>query len=59
MVLVCVRYPDNAGKVLVPVADVPRLAWIAAGRGLHSSTFRLKVSTFLGICWVHEFPPIY
>ena len=30
-----------------------------AGRGLHSSTFRLKVSTICGIRWVHDFPPIY
>ena len=29
------------------------------GRGLHSSTFRLNVSTFCGIRWVHDFPPDY
>ena len=29
------------------------------GRGLHSSTFRLNVSTFCGIRWVHHFPPVY
>ena len=29
------------------------------GRGLHSSTFRLNVSTFSGIRWVHDFPPVY
>ena len=29
------------------------------GRGLHSSTFRLNVSTFCGIRWVHDFPPVY
>jgi len=28
-------------------------------RGLHSSTFRLIVSTFSGIRWVHSFPPVY
>ena len=29
------------------------------GRGLHSSTFRLNVSTFCGIRQVHDFPPLY
>jgi len=29
------------------------------GRGLHSSTIRLNVSTFCGIRRVHEFPPVY
>jgi len=34
--------------------------WIQShGRGLHSSTFRLNVSIFSGIRWVHEFPPVY
>jgi len=27
-------------------------------RGLHSSTFRLNVSTFCGIRWVHDYPPV-
>ena len=31
----------------------------AGGRGLHSSTFQLNVSTFCGIRWVHGFPPVY
>jgi hypothetical protein len=31
----------------------------AHGRRLHSSTFRLNISTFLGIRWVHDFPPVY
>jgi len=31
--------------------------WIA-GRGLHSSTFRLNVSTFCGIRWMHDFPSV-
>jgi hypothetical protein len=31
----------------------------ALGRGLHSSNFRLNVSTFCGIRWVHYFPPVY
>jgi len=29
------------------------------GRGLHSSTFRLNVSTFCGIRRVHDFSPVY
>ena len=29
------------------------------GRGLHSSTFRLNVSTFCWIRWVHDFPLVY
>jgi hypothetical protein len=29
------------------------------GRGLHSSTFRLNVSTFCRIRWVHDFPPVH
>jgi hypothetical protein len=28
-------------------------------RGLHSSRFRLNVSTFCGIRWVYNFPPVY
>ena len=28
------------------------------GRGLHSSTIRLNVSTFCGIRRVHDFPPL-
>jgi len=35
------------------------LAQLDDGRGLHSSTFRLNVSTFCGIRWVHDFPPVY
>jgi hypothetical protein len=30
-----------------------------AGRGIHSSSFRLNVSTFCGIRRVHDFPPVY
>jgi len=33
--------------------DEPRIP----GRGLHSLTFRLKISTFHGIRWVHDVPP--
>ena len=36
-----------------------RERWEEDGRGLHSSTFRLNVSTFCGIRWVHVFPPVY
>ena len=33
------------------------LQWLRdLGRGLHSSTIRLNVSTFCGIRWVHDFP---
>jgi len=32
---------------------------VAPGRGLHSSTFRLNVSIFCGIRWLHDFPPVY
>jgi hypothetical protein len=39
------------------VAGVVRQAAAVPGaRGLHSFTFRLNVSTFCGIRWVHEFP---
>jgi hypothetical protein len=31
----------------------------AGGRGLRSSTFRLNVSRFCGIRWLHDFPPVY
>jgi hypothetical protein len=32
---------------------------VAGGRGLHSTTFRLDISTFCGIHRVHDFPPVY
>jgi hypothetical protein len=32
---------------------------LVLGRGLHSSTFRLNVSTFCGISWAHDFTPVY
>ena len=35
-----------------------RWGW-GGGRGLHSSTFQLNVSTFCRICWVHYSPPVY
>jgi hypothetical protein len=31
--------------------------YMAAGRGLHSSTFRLNVSSFCGIRWLHDVSP--
>ena len=34
-VLWTVRYPEHAGDVMVPAADVPLLAWIAAGGAKH------------------------
>jgi hypothetical protein len=30
-----------------------------SARGLHSSTFRLNVSTFCWIRYMHDFPPVY
>jgi len=35
------------------------IAELKSGRGLHSSTFRLNVSTFCGIRQVHDVPPVY
>ena len=35
------------------------VAWDLRGRGLHSSTILLNVSTFCGIRWAHDFPPVY
>jgi hypothetical protein len=32
---------------------------VVLGRGLHSSTFWLNVSTICWIRWVHDFPPVY
>jgi len=34
-------------------------ALLLRGRGLHSSTIRRNISTFCGIRWVHDFPPVY
>jgi hypothetical protein len=41
-----VRTPERDGVVVVAFTDVPPLVWAAAGRGLHSSTFRLDLSSF-------------
>ena len=46
-----VRYPDHAGDVIVSAAHVPRIAWGAAGRGVHSFTFQLNLIRF-----GHPFP---
>ena len=40
------------------VPAVVAAAAVVAGRGLHSSTFRLNVSTFCGIRRVHDVPPV-
>jgi len=32
---------------------------LLTGRALHSCTFRVIVSTFCGIRWVHDFPPVH
>jgi len=40
-----------------PPADLTE--WLDVGRGLHSSTFRLNVSTFCWIRWVHDICPVY
>jgi len=58
--LVC-RFIFNVGRVLVLI-DPPALMRFAAhptARGLRSFTFRLNLSTFCGIRWVHGFPPLY
>jgi len=50
---------------LAPLATLAKMMSAEAtsnlppGRGLHSSTFRLNVSIFCGIRWVHDFPPVY
>ena len=31
---------------------------VVPGRGLHSSSSRLNVSTFCGTRWVRDFPPV-
>jgi hypothetical protein len=40
-------------------AAVRRRGGGGGGRSLHSYTFRLNVSTFCGIRWVHDFLPVY
>ena len=45
---------DSIQRLHVPHEDT-----MCLGRGSHSSTFRLNVSAFCGIRWVHGFPPVY
>ena len=51
---------DNGGDLELTIA--PHMTaelddiW---GRGSHSSTFRLNVSTFCAIRWVHDSSPVY
>jgi hypothetical protein len=42
-----------------PMEMAESIAELVVGRGLHSSTFRLNVSTFCFIRRVHDFPPVY
>ena len=49
--------PLGAGEVDAAAGDV--FGVLLEGRGLHSSTFRLNVSTFCGVRFVHNFPPVY
>ena len=42
-VLWTVRYPEHAGDVMVPAADVPRLAWIAAGATVLAGAWLLAI----------------
>jgi hypothetical protein len=37
----------------------PRWSMVPGIMGLHSSTFRLNVSTLCGIRWLQDFPPVY
>jgi len=66
----CTPIPQNALKLSRKVDECrPLIEGLAKhmepgdiiidGRGLHSSTIRLNVSTFLGIRWVHGFPTVY
>jgi len=45
-------------RALVEAADAHGYE-LLAGAYSHRVTFRLNVSTFCGICWVHDFPPVY
>jgi len=47
------------GAAPAPVGTVAAAAAEALGRGSHSFTSQLNVSTFYGIRWVHDFPPVY
>ena len=47
------------GPAMTLTAAMEGVAIDLDGRRLHSSTFRLDVSTFRGMRWVHAFPPVY
>jgi len=49
----------GCGAALLWVSHDPAQPARVGGRGLHSYTIQLNVSTFCGICWVHDFPPVY
>jgi len=51
----------EAGDLIVEGFDsvMDLMSGLDGGRVLHSSTIRLNVSTFCGIPWVHDFPPVY
>ena len=52
-------HPDSADRhVQFPLSSRPHLCAVP-GRGLHSSTFLLNVSTFYWIRFARGFPPVY
>ena len=55
-----VRWMTRRAQEHYGVYDVASMiALLVPTTGLHSSTFRLNVSTFCGIRRVHDFPPVY
>ena len=50
--------PGPAAAAMLQLPE-ERLVEALTGRGLHSSTFQLNLSTFCWIRWLHEFPPVY
>jgi hypothetical protein len=50
--------PDCTAVLLAMVQPL-KVTLVPVFRGLHSSTYRLNVSTFCWPRWVHEFPPVY
>ena len=60
-----------AKEVVAVIVEAPLVAVVVAvtvpvldersglGAGAYISTFRLNVSTFRGIRWVHYWPPVY
>jgi glyceraldehyde-3-phosphate dehydrogenase (NAD(P)) len=51
--------PTSTGAAKAVALVLPQLKGKLNGRGLHSSTIRLNVSTVRGIRWVHDFLPVY